>query len=99
MGYIANGRDLRNCLYTLDLAECDVISDDGFIFLNQMVKLTNLNFSKCGVNVTDHGVSNKSQIQDINILDFSWLINVTGISMFDIAKNCWNLSYINLSGC
>ncbi|PWA89356.1 Leucine-rich repeat, cysteine-containing subtype [Artemisia annua] len=96
--YLANG-DLKNCLEILLLAKCDRISDAGIIYLGQMVHLTALTLSKCGVNVTDSGISAISKIPNIERLVLSRLINVTNTSLFDIANNCLNLRVLDLSGC
>ncbi|KVH90337.1 F-box/LRR-repeat protein 4-like [Cynara cardunculus var. scolymus] len=96
--YLANG-DVKNCLEELVLAECDRISDGGIIFLKQMVRLTDLNLSKCGANVTDFGLMALFQIGNFERLNLSWLLNVTDISLFDIATWCLKLTAINLTGC
>ena len=64
-----------------------------------MVHLTALTLSKCGVNVTDSGISAISKIPNIESLVLSRLINVTNTSLFDIANNCLNLRELDLSGC
>ncbi|KAI3816774.1 hypothetical protein L1987_16478 [Smallanthus sonchifolius] len=97
--YLANG-DLKNSLQHLILTECDRISDHGVIHLKQMVHLTELNLSKCGVHVTDPVmVALLSHLPNIEILDLSWLINVTDISLLVIGSKCLNLKEIYLSGC
>ncbi|GJU42540.1 putative reverse transcriptase domain-containing protein [Tanacetum coccineum] len=54
----------------------------------------------CGVNITDSGILTLSQIiPNIEVLDLSWLINVTDISLSQIAINCKRLVYTNLTGC
>ncbi|KAI3696483.1 hypothetical protein L1987_79501 [Smallanthus sonchifolius] len=97
--YLATG-DLKNSLQHLVLTECDRISDHGVIHLNQIVGLTDLNLSKCGVHVTDTGiVALLSQLPNIEILDLSWLINVNDISLLAIGSKCLKLKEIYLSGC
>ncbi|KAI3696484.1 hypothetical protein L1987_79502 [Smallanthus sonchifolius] len=97
--YLADG-DLKNSLQSLNLTKCDRISDLGVIHLNQMVSLTVLKLSKCGGHVTDTGiVAMSSQLQNIEILDLSWLINVTDISLLAISSNCTKLKDISLTGC
>ncbi|GJX02793.1 gypsy type transposase [Tanacetum coccineum] len=59
--YMAKG-GLKNNLMSLSLDECDKISDIGICHLKQMVNLTHLSLSKCGVNITDSGILTLSQI-------------------------------------
>ncbi|KAK9060223.1 hypothetical protein SSX86_020927 [Deinandra increscens subsp. villosa] len=97
--YLAVG-DLKKCLQHLNLSKCDRISDNGVIHLKQMVGLTHLNLSKCGVHVTDAGIAALlSQLTNIEILDLSWLINVADISLLAIGSKCLKLKEINLNGC
>ncbi|KAI3696481.1 hypothetical protein L1987_79498 [Smallanthus sonchifolius] len=97
--YLASG-NLKNSLQHLILTECDRISDHGVIHLKQMVHLIELNLSKCGVYVTDPVMLTLlSQLPNIEILDLSWLINVTDISLLAIGSKCFNLKEIYLSGC
>nr|GEW58903.1 hypothetical protein [Tanacetum cinerariifolium] len=95
--YLASG-DLKNCLDTLCLAECDMLTDNGIAYLKEMCCLTNLDLSKCGVNITDKGVVAISQLTNIEILNFSWLNEITSCSLFEIASNCLKLRTIDLSG-
>ncbi|KAK1419988.1 hypothetical protein QVD17_29475 [Tagetes erecta] len=97
--YLANG-DLKKCLQKLNLSKSDKISDHGIIHLQQMVGLTELNLSKCGFNVTDSAIVTLfTQLVNIEILDLSWLINVTDISLLTIGSKCLKLQKIYLSGC
>ncbi|PWA97687.1 Leucine-rich repeat, cysteine-containing subtype [Artemisia annua] len=96
--YMAKG-DLKNSLMSLFLKECVKISDTGICHLKQMVNLTHLSLSNCGVKITDSGVLTISQIPNINVLYLSWLINVTDTSLSHIASNCKKLKYMYLEGC
>ncbi|XP_023729861.1 uncharacterized protein LOC111877580 [Lactuca sativa] len=96
--YLSNGH-VRHFLEELVLAECDRISDDGILYLKQIRCLTDLNLSKCGVNITDVGVGALLQLPKIERLDLSWLINVTDISLFVIGEHYWKLRAISLTGC
>lgn len=96
--YLAT-EDLKNSLVVLNLDECVRISDAGCIYLGQMVHLTVLTLSKCGVNITDSGISAISKIPNIKTLMLSWLINITDTSLFNIAKNSLNLRVLHLTGC
>ncbi|KAK1419989.1 hypothetical protein QVD17_29476 [Tagetes erecta] len=97
--YLANG-DLKKCLQILNLSKCDRISDHGIIHLKQIVGLTELNLSKCGVHVTDSAiVAITSHLPNIEFLDLSWLINVTDISLLSISSRCLKLDGIYLTGC
>ncbi|KAJ0725795.1 putative leucine-rich repeat domain superfamily [Helianthus annuus] len=97
--YLADG-DLKNCLQHLNLAECNQISDNGIIFLKSMAALTELSLSKCGVHVTDYAIADVlSHLSNIEILDLSWLINVTDISLLAIGSKCVKLQKIILTGC
>ncbi|KAI3522751.1 hypothetical protein L1887_00799 [Cichorium endivia] len=96
--YLGNGH-VRHFLEELDLAECDRISDDGISCLKHIRCLTDLNLSKCGVNVTDFGIGALFQLSQIERLDLSWLINVTDMSLFVIAEHYWKLRAISLTGC
>ncbi|KAL8224558.1 hypothetical protein R6Q57_020033 [Mikania cordata] len=92
--------NLKNCLKQLNLTRCDRISDHGVIYLNHMVGLTDLNLSKCGVHVTDSSiVALLSQLPNIEILDLSWLINITDTSLLAIGSKCLKLEKIFLTGC
>ncbi|GKF17019.1 leucine-rich repeat, cysteine-containing subtype protein [Tanacetum coccineum] len=64
---LASG-DLKNCLDTLCLAECNMLTDNGITYLKEMHCLTNLDLSKCEVNITDKGVVAISQLTNIEIL-------------------------------
>lgn len=96
--YLASG-DLKNCLDTLCLAECDMLTDNGITYLKDMCCLTNLDLSKCGANVTDNGVVAISQLPNIEILNLSWLNKITVCSLYEIASDCLKLRTIDLSGC
>ncbi|PWA54545.1 Leucine-rich repeat, cysteine-containing subtype [Artemisia annua] len=96
--YLTKGDSLKNNLKELILDECDRISDNGISYLKQMVNLTQLSLSKCGVNITDSGIA-LSQIPNIEALNLSWLINVTDISLSHIASNCKKLEHMDLQGC
>ncbi|PWA43359.1 Leucine-rich repeat, cysteine-containing subtype [Artemisia annua] len=92
--------DLKNNLMSLSLDECDKISDIDISHLKQMVNLTRLSLSNCGVNITDSGIFTLSQIiPNIEVLHLSWLINITDISLSQIARNCKKLKFIELRGC
>nr|XP_043623113.1 F-box/LRR-repeat protein 2-like [Erigeron canadensis] len=96
--YLAKGK-VRSCLWKLNLAECDRISDDGIVLLKEMCSLQDLNLSKCGINVTDRGVQTAmSQIPGM-FLNLSWLKKVMDVSIFAIGANCRNLVDISLVGC
>jgi hypothetical protein len=82
--YLANG-DLKNCLKSLFLDECDRISDVGFSYLKQMVILHHLVLSNCGVLNIDSGTLAISQIPNINTLHLLWSTNITDISLSHIA--------------
>nr|GEV74215.1 zinc finger, CCHC-type [Tanacetum cinerariifolium] len=88
--YMTKG-DLKNNLMTLDLDECDKISDIGIGHLKQMVNPTHLSLSKYGVNITDSGIMALSQLSNIEWLDLSWFINVTDISLSQIATSRYTI--------
>ncbi|PWA89353.1 Leucine-rich repeat, cysteine-containing subtype [Artemisia annua] len=96
--YLANG-DLKNCLESLHLDECDRVSDVGFSHLKQMVILYHLVLSNCGVLNTDSGTLAISQIPNINTLHLLSSTNVTDISLSNIASTCKKLKFIYLLGC
>ncbi|KAI3792002.1 hypothetical protein L2E82_05871 [Cichorium intybus] len=96
--YLGNGH-VRHFLEELDLAECDRISDAGISCLKHIACLTDLDLSKCGVNVTDMGIVGLFQLWEIERLHLSWLINVTDTSLFVIANHYSKLRAISLTGC
>ncbi|KVH90338.1 F-box/LRR-repeat protein 4-like [Cynara cardunculus var. scolymus] len=98
LSYLANG-NVRNCLEVLNLAECDKISDNGMFCLKQMLRLTDLNLSKCGVNVTSKGILSLCQLPNIERLDLSWLINITDMTLTVIASEFVKLKALYLTGC
>ncbi|KAJ0678509.1 putative leucine-rich repeat domain superfamily [Helianthus annuus] len=82
------------------MAECNQISDNGIIFLKSMAALTELSLSKCGVHVTNYAIADVlSHLSNIEILDLSWLVNVTDISLLAIGSKCVKLQKIILTGC
>ncbi|GJZ07881.1 leucine-rich repeat, cysteine-containing subtype protein [Tanacetum coccineum] len=97
-----------NCLKSLTLDGCFLITDLGLEFLanggNVKNCLRHLSLSKCtpvGRMSHDYGVVAIaiSQLPSIRSLQLSWLINVTDISLFQIARNCIKLNAIYLAGC
>lgn len=92
--YLMNG-DLKYHLGTLDLGECDKISDDGIRCLKDIVNLKNLNLCECGNNVADFGIVDLlSEQPNIKILDLSWLKNISDVSLSVIGSKCLKLESI-----
>ncbi|XP_043703540.1 F-box protein At3g58530-like [Telopea speciosissima] len=95
---LATGSTSRT-LKKLVLTECDQITDHGVSLLQQIYFLQELNLAECGPRVTDTGGVAIAAIRTLERLDFSWLINISDISLLAIAQNCRNLVAIDVTGC
>uniref|UniRef100_A0A0C9RH28 TSA: Wollemia nobilis Ref_Wollemi_Transcript_23008_1545 transcribed RNA sequence n=1 Tax=Wollemia nobilis TaxID=56998 RepID=A0A0C9RH28_9CONI len=95
---LATGSSART-LKKLDLRECDQITDSGVCLLQQLSCLQVLNLAECGPRVTDTGGVALGAVYSLEIINFSWLINISDISLLAIAENCHNLKEINVTGC
>ncbi|XP_077228516.1 F-box/LRR-repeat protein 3-like [Tasmannia lanceolata] len=95
---LATGSSSRT-LKTLGLFGCDRITDFGVAFLQQMYCLEELNLSECGPKVTDNGGVAIAAICTLKRLNFSWLINISDVTLLAIAHNCQNLVAIDITGC
>lgn len=98
LAYLANG-SLARTLKKLVLAECDQITDSGASVLPRFCCLEELNIAECGPKVTDDGGMAIAAIKSLRTLNLAWLINVSDITLFALAKNCENLVSIDLTGC
>nr|GEX50209.1 hypothetical protein [Tanacetum cinerariifolium] len=96
--YLANG-DLKNCLHTLYLSECDRITDNGIIHLKKLVTLSSLSFLLCGDEITDYGIVALCELPNIKSLNLDFLINITDISLLEIGRKYLNIMSISFSGC
>eukprot|EP01018_Ginkgo_biloba_P002244 Gb_14523 [translate_table: standard] len=95
---LATGPTART-LKTLELCECDRITDLGVSCLQQLSCLRVLNLAHCGPRITDIGVMALQAISRLESINLSWLINVSDASLLAIAVNCQKLKEINLTGC
>lgn len=95
---LSTGSSART-LKRLDLQECDQISDMGVSLLQQLSCLQVLNLAECGPRVTDTGGVALGAVSSLESINFSWLINISDISLVAIAENCHNLKEINVTGC
>eukprot|EP01018_Ginkgo_biloba_P013499 Gb_07301 [translate_table: standard] len=95
---LATGSSART-LKRLDLRECDQISDLGVTLLQQLSCLQVLNLAECGPRVTDTGGVALGAVYSLESINFSWLINISDVSLLTIAENCQNLKEINITGC
>lgn len=90
---------LSQTLKKLDLAECDQITDFGVSFLQLLYCLETLNLAECGPKVTDTGGVAVASICKLKRLDFSWLINISDVTIVAIAQNCHYLESLDATGC
>nr|DAD26831.1 TPA_asm: hypothetical protein HUJ06_028299 [Nelumbo nucifera] len=95
---LATGSSSRT-LKKLVLAECDQITDVGVSLLQQMYQLEELNLAECGPKVTDVGGVAIAAIHTLERLDFSWLINISDVTLVAVAQNCCNLVEMDVTGC
>ncbi|KAL4194137.1 hypothetical protein AMTRI_Chr05g67190 [Amborella trichopoda] len=95
---LATGSSTRT-LKRLDLSECDQISDFGVSLLRQLTNLEELSLSECGPKLTDTGGVAIGALSHLQYLNFSWLINISDISLLAIAQNLHNLVQFNATGC
>ncbi|XP_057822694.1 EIN3-binding F-box protein 1 [Cryptomeria japonica] len=95
---LATGSSART-LKRLDLRECDQITDFGVSLLQQLSCLQVLNLAECGPRVTDTGGVALGAVSSLESLNFSWLINISDVSLLAVAENCHNLKEINVTGC
>ncbi|KAK6163593.1 hypothetical protein DH2020_000457 [Rehmannia glutinosa] len=99
LAFLAKGY-LCNTLRILNLAECDQITDCGLIYLKEMGCLEELNLAECGPKVTDIGFEMAvATFWTLKKLNMSWLIDVSTVTVVALARNCWNLEVLDLSGC
>ena len=96
--YLVDG-DLKYCLTTLYLYNCDRITDNGIIHLKKLVSLRTLNLSRCGANITDHGVVALCELPNLEILYLDFLTNITDISLLEIGRKCLKMWELSLMGC
>lgn len=97
LSFLANGSCSKS-LKKLVMVECDRVTDHGVSLLRQMCCLEELNLAECGPKVTDSGGLAVASIKTLKKLNFSWLINVSDITLVAIAENCNNLLAIDLTG-
>eukprot|EP00252_Welwitschia_mirabilis_P002916 TRINITY_DN12923_c0_g1_i1.p1 TRINITY_DN12923_c0_g1~~TRINITY_DN12923_c0_g1_i1.p1 ORF type:complete len:364 (+),score=53.59 TRINITY_DN12923_c0_g1_i1:531-1622(+) len=95
---LATGISART-LKRLDLRECGQITDVGVSLLQQMSCLQVLNLAECGPKVTDTGGVALGAVSALESINFSWLINISDVSLVAIAENCHNLKEIDVTGC
>ncbi|KAJ7958817.1 F-box/LRR-repeat protein [Quillaja saponaria] len=95
---LAFGSSSRS-LKSLNLAECDRISDLGVSLLQKITSLEELNMAECGPKVTDLGCLSVSTIQTLKKMNLSWLVNVSDTTVVALAVNCPNLVSVDLTGC
>ncbi|PIN10545.1 hypothetical protein CDL12_16872 [Handroanthus impetiginosus] len=99
LSFLAEG-PVCNTLIKLNLAECDRITDRGLINLREMGALEDLNLADCGPMVTDLGieigVGANSSLKKLNL---SWLVNVNDLALVALARSCWSLEVLDLTGC
>ncbi|XP_073110721.1 uncharacterized protein [Elaeis guineensis] len=98
LSYLAIGSSSRT-LRKLDLSECDQITDAGVCMLSEMSCLQELSLAECGPAITDVGGVAVSAVHSLTRLDFSWLINLSDVTLFAVARNCRNLVKLNVTGC
>ncbi|KAL9443188.1 hypothetical protein AB3S75_016530 [Citrus x aurantiifolia] len=98
LAFLASGHCSKS-LKKLVLTECDRVTDFGVSLLKQMSCLEDLNLAECGPKVTDVGGTSMASMKTLERLNFSWLINVTDVTLIAIAKNCTRLAAIDLTGC
>ncbi|PWA76337.1 Leucine-rich repeat, cysteine-containing subtype [Artemisia annua] len=96
--YLADG-DLKHCLEKLYLNNCDRITDNGIVHLKKLVSLRTLDLSRCGANITDHGVVALCELPNLEILYLDFLTNITDISLLEIGRKCLEVSMLSLEGC
>ncbi|GFS35420.1 hypothetical protein Acr_00g0039770 [Actinidia rufa] len=90
---------LCRTLKKLVISECDRISDDGLLHLRKFLCLEELNLGECGPKVTDTGGVAIAGIRTLKRLSFSWLINVSDVTVVALAQNSLNLVEVDLTGC
>ncbi|XP_052211191.1 F-box/LRR-repeat protein 4-like [Diospyros lotus] len=90
---------LSKTLKKLVIAECDRITDDGLLHLENLCCLEELNLGDCGPKVTDIGGMAIATIQTLRRLNFSWLINISDHTIIVLAQTCYNLEALDLTGC
>ena len=96
--YLADGV-VKYCLTTLNLYNCDGITDNGIIHLQKLVSLRTLDLSRCGANITDHGIVALCELPNLQILYLNFLTNITDISLLEIGRKCLEVSMLSLEGC
>ncbi|XP_008791698.1 F-box/LRR-repeat protein 2-like [Phoenix dactylifera] len=96
--YLAMGSSSRT-LRKLDLSECHQITDTGVCMLSEMSGLQELNLAECGSAITDIGGVALAAVHSLARLDLSYIINLSDVTLFAVARNCRNLVKMNVAGC
>ncbi|KAK3212987.1 hypothetical protein Dsin_017693 [Dipteronia sinensis] len=98
LAFLANGYCSKT-LKKLFVSECDRVTDVGVSLLRHMSCLEELSLADCGPLVTDISGVAITFIKTLKRLDFSWLINLSDITIIAINQNCKDLVELNLTGC
>ncbi|KAK1552741.1 hypothetical protein Q3G72_022743 [Acer saccharum] len=98
LAFLANGYCSKT-LKKLFISECDRVTDVGVSRLRHMSCLEELSLADCGPLVTDISGVAIAFIKTLKRLDFSWLINLSDITITAVNQNCKDLVELNLTGC
>ena len=98
--FLKNTNILLISVYTIDLAHCEEITNDGLINLTKSCpNLQNIDLTYCEL-ITDNGLINLAQschnLQSINLTQCNL---ITDDGLINLAQSCPNLQTINLFGC
>ncbi|KAG9449164.1 hypothetical protein H6P81_009129 [Aristolochia fimbriata] len=95
---LATGSSSRT-LKVLAVSECDRITDIGVSLLQHMSCIEELSLAECGPKVTDIGGVAVASILCLRRLNFSWLFNISDVTLLAVAQNCKKLVALDVTGC